>query len=239
MKKVITRIIRFSINDVRNIFRDPSLVLLFIIPFLFLFILRYGIPLIEKELPEVQGYYSLIVAVFCAITVVFPAFIISFIMLDEREENLIMVYKVLPISPSIFILYRISFMLVFGILFSFTILYFSGLAEISIIQAILISVEFSLMAPVTALTILSFAQNKIAGMTFFKLMMIVLVVPAIGMIMYSPWKVLMGVIPMYWTYQSLAVVDHPGIFTLNYTVSILYHGVILWVLYLKFRKLSY
>ena len=160
-------------------------------------------------------------------------------LLDEREENLIMVFKILPIPPSIFILYRISFMLVFGILFSFIILYFSGLLEISIIQAILISVEFSIMAPVTALTILSFAKNKIAGMTFFKLMMVVLIVPAASMIMYSPWKVLLGIIPMYWTYQSLAVAEHPGIFALNYLVSILYHGVILWFLFLRFRKLSY
>ncbi|MBN2349351.1 MAG: hypothetical protein JXJ22_10960 [Bacteroidales bacterium] len=223
-------------NDLKNIFRDRSLGFMFFVPLIFIALLRYLVPYITTFLPVLTDYYLIIVGVFCAITATFPAYLISFVMMDERDENVLAVFKVMPVSPALFILYRTAFITVFAFLFSLVLILFSGIIHIPIWQAILLSMLYSLLAPFVALVVLSFARNKIEGATLFKGLSFIVALPVAGIFIDSGWRYLLGIIPLYWTYESVMNFSNIPYFFMCFISSLVLHIIILFLTFRLFRS---
>lgn len=233
------KIIALSINDVKNIFRDRTLTIIFLMPVIIILLLRLVIPPLINKFPVLADYYTVIVALFCAATAVSPAFIVSFIMLDEKDENVLQVIRVMPLSPRVFVLYRILFIFLFGFIFSLLTIQFSALENFTLTAVVSVSVLFAMLAPTTALLIITFARNKIEGITLLKGINFIMMLPLLFFFVKSSWTVLLGVIPVYWTYQLFYAIVHSSSYGLYGLVSILLHAIFLAVLYKQFRKRVY
>jgi len=75
------RILTYSRNDMKLIFRDPILYVMIFVPLIFIGLLRIGLPALSEVFPELEPYTKIILETFCLITAMFPAFIYSFFLL--------------------------------------------------------------------------------------------------------------------------------------------------------------
>ncbi len=232
----MNKILALCINDFKNIFRDKSLIVIFFIPLLFILMLRYILPVIILEFPVVEEYKFLILTFFCTMTVVFPAFIISFIMLDERDENVLTVLRIVPVSPLTFIVYRMMFVFLFGFAFSALTMFLSGAINISAGNIFLISFLLSMMSPIATLFVVSIAKNKIEGVTIFKGLNFVLMLPLLSFFTESVWRNLIGIVPVYWTYRIMYNIINNYNILILVLISFVCHSIFIYALYNRFRK---
>lgn len=223
-------------NDLRHIVRDRTVAVLAVVPFLFVAFLRLGVPLAEARAPLVAGYRAPVVALFCLIAGTFPAFMLAFIMLDERDEGLFPVFRVLPISPTRLLWTRLAMVAALGFAYPLVIVAGSGLLEVSAPAALLLCALCGLQAPMVALVIVSLAGNKIEGLAVIKGIFPAVMFPAAGVIFASAWwSKLFAVVPAYWIYLAFTARDARSLAFASIGAVVL-HGVVLAVFYRRFRR---
>lgn len=221
--------------DLKNIFRDQTLIFLFFMPLIFIAILRFAIPPIQEQWQPLSRYYPLLVAMFCLLTASFPAFLVAFIMLDEKELNLVDVFRVMPVSSSVFITYRLAFTFLFGFLFASLVLIANGLINYTISKCFLAGASFALITPIIYLTSVIMARNKIEGMSVFKVLNLVIFIPLIGFLLEFRYEQFLAIIPVYWTLK-LVFCEQNTYCLLYLLAAVTFHGISIGILYFWFRK---
>ncbi len=223
-------------HDLKHIFRDQILTILFLIPILLIVLLVLGLPPLTRAFPEIQPFYPVITAVACLATAVTPSYVISFIMLDEKDEGLFNVFRVSPISTFGFLAYRLTFVLVFGFIVSLLTLLLTHLLSVHFLMKVGLSFLVALVAPLVTLCIITFANNKIEGLTFLKGINFIAMLPVISFFAAPYWQVPLSLIPLYWTYKAFDATASISAFTMFYAISLLIHtGLIAW-LFQRFMK---
>ncbi len=197
------KIHHFLITDLKLIIRDKSLFIFVFIPFAVLAFLRYALPPIAGLYPAIVNYYTLVIGMMAVAMSVFPGFIMAFIIIDEREQAILDVFRVLPVSFSKLVYGRIFLTALMGFVYSFVILKFSGLAVFELLRILEVSLLSSFLGPVSALLIVSFASNKIEGMTYMKGINFIWIIPVAHFFIDTPWKYFFVIIPDYWTLQII------------------------------------
>jgi hypothetical protein len=198
--------------DLRNTRRDPTLLLIFWVPFLILAVVRFGIPILVSYLPVVSNYYLIIIAFFALLNAVFPGFILSFILLDEKDMNLFPVIQVTPVSLSGFLIARILFMIIFGFLGSLLLIIFNGIVWIPYTQAMALALLCALNVPILILLISTLAKNKIEGLTLLKAATITLVIPSTVLFIDTTFENLLAIFPAFWVYRFIDGASHQMLF---------------------------
>jgi fluoroquinolone transport system permease protein len=190
------------------------------VPLIFIFLLRFGLPALTGIFPGLQSYHSLILAALCLVTAMFPAFIYAFIMLDEKDQEVVASIRVLPISPVDFILFRFLFITLLSYVFIGLVIISSGLHDWNLRKILLVSLPACLIAPVTALFIAGFARNKIEGATWMKGLNFIMFLPVLSYFIEGNYEYIMGIIPVYWVFK-LFDPGYSGIpFYLNYIIAL-------------------
>lgn len=194
----MNKIISLAINDLRNIFRDNILKYFFVaVPILFIGILLLVVPLIIKYFPIINNYTNIIIPFF---TLEFPmiiGFVISFMMLDEKDEKVFTALRVMPVSLFQFLFYRLFFSVFFTFIFVCIMLYVNNLYEIEFYQICLNSLLFALLTPIVILIEVCFAGNKVTGFTLFKGLNFIFMIPVASYFITAKWKIAIGIIPTY------------------------------------------
>ena len=102
-------------GDLTLIFRDRMLSLFLFAPIVLILFVRLVVPYITDVHPVIEEYHSYIMMFAGIQTAILFGFITSFMILEEKDEQVIEVIRVLPVSTSFFILYRLLFSTFFGI----------------------------------------------------------------------------------------------------------------------------
>lgn len=194
MKKYISIVVA----DIKNIKRDPTLLLMLWVPFMILFFVRFGVPYISNWWPEMANYHTLVILFFSLLIAIFPGFIVSFMILDEKDAQLLPAIKVTPVSVSGFLVIRISYIVLLSSLFSFLFLRFNGIVHFSLVKSITLAVLSALNTPVLILLISAFAKNKVEGMTYLKVANITFILPIAGLFIPTAGKYLFAIFPAFW-----------------------------------------
>ena len=223
-------------TDFKNIFRDPSLIMIFVVPALLVPMLRYIPPLIESYFPVVYEYRPLILGTFCLTVSALASFLLTFVMLDEKDQELFQVFRVLPFTFPKLTLLRIMTMLVTGFVFCLVLIVGSGLVTLSIQQILILSLLSSLSGPGNALLIVSIANNKIEGATYFKLLNMFIMAPLAGMFIAGPMKYLLGIIPFFWVFISFMNYDSLALFYLYSGIGFVSHMMYLGITFRLFLR---
>jgi len=191
-------------NDARNALRDRTIGALLFVPLIFLVLLRFGFPLLRDHVPAAGDYAGTALSLFCGIAAAFPAFMMAFLMLDERDQHVVAVLRVLPMPWGRIIAYRAAAVTLVGMANSALLIFGSGLNTHSVAGALLLSALSALVAPTALLLVVSWAGNKIEGLTLFKGLFFVLFLAAAAQSVTSEWRFVLGVVPPFWTYSALA-----------------------------------
>jgi fluoroquinolone transport system permease protein len=231
MKKLITLIY----TDLKLIFRDHTLVFFMLMPVLLILLVRYFVPYHTIQFPVVAEYHTLIMASGSLQTAIMFGFITSFIILDEKDENVLQVIKVLPISSLYFITYRLTFAGIFSAIGAFLMINLGGIAHPGFFNSIVLSIQYGLAAPLITLIIATYANNKVEGMALFKGVDLVLILPLLSFFIVGNLKYLLAIIPVFWTYnfyqQTMAGESTWWIFI----CGIIVYAIVLTVLFQQFK----
>lgn len=236
MKKMVM----LCYNDWRNIIRERILVLFMILPMFITLLFRWIVPWVSKlVMPyfDLIPFYGLIGASLLLITPMMMGTVIGFLLLDERDEGVLMSLIVTPLAKDGYIFYRVLFPTVVSFLYCLLVVSFTHFIRVPFIALLAASFTASLEAPLIALYMAVFATNKVEGLALSKMTGIGILAPIAGYFIASPWKYIVGIIPFFWPVQALMVAGESGLeYGLCIIVGWLTHIVLLFVLLHRFER---
>lgn len=232
------------INDIRHSLSDPMLMACVFGPLALLLVARFGFPAVRDWLFTAYAFdlgdYALFTLIFLA--AVIPLLIgtlTGLLMLDERDEQLIAVLSVTPLTRRGYLLYRLLLPTALCLIWSTIFLAFSGLSTFrlaSVYSLVLLALE----APWFALLLVSFASNKVEGLAYSKLGGLLIGGPIAAYFVAGGWQWLGAWIPTYWAAKPL-LLGASGDQHLSggsFAAGLLFHLLLLWLMMSIFFKRS-
>jgi fluoroquinolone transport system permease protein len=211
-------VLKLAINDLKNIIRDKFLVYAAIaMPLMVIvisrIILHWIAPTLKDTIPLASNYSLIFMLCVTMIPLVY-GFIVAFLILDERDEHLLTVLRVMPISRNSYLIYRMFFLSLFSFVVLLVFPPLSGLVEntqFSYIQYIPIALLFTLLTPFSALMVSSFATNKVQAFAIFKISGTVFLIPLFMFLLTDNLKYIFAPIPNFWAFITLKEVISTGV----------------------------
>lgn len=221
-------------NDVRNVVRDRTIAALAVVPLVFVVLLRVGYRLLA-DVPAAADHRAIALSAFCVIAATFPAFMLSTIMLDEKDQGLSAVLRVLPVSISRIVILRAAVVAALGFVNAAVVLFGSGLREGPVATGLLLSALCALAAPGALLVAVALAGNQIEGITLFKGIFFLVFAAAAAQAAPTDWRHVLAVVPAYWTTRAFETTD--GL-TLAWTavVAVVAHAAVVVVALRRLRR---
>lgn len=200
--------------DLRNFARDDFLKWVIGMPFLFALLYRYGIPALTGWLLTSYGfdlvpYYPLLMSGLVVMVPSLVGMVIGFLLLDERDDQVLTALMVTPMPFGAYLLYRITLPLVVGLPVTLIVYAYAGLAPLPAGELVLIALLGSMTAPIAALFLAVVADNKVSGFAITKLLNSANMLPVAAYFIDMPWQIAAGIVPGYWPLK-LVWLAHDG-----------------------------
>lgn len=206
-----------SLNDLRNVRREPLLLYMLVIPPVMVVTLRLLLPPATGYLSENLGfdlvpYYPMLLSFFFVLQIpLLFGVLVGLLTLDERDAGTLTALRVTPISMSGYVLYRGASGVVLSLLYVPLTLLASGLVPLSLVPAVAaVALLAGLMAAVFALIIVAFASNKVEGLALTKGLSVFMLGPLAAYFVSSDWQLMFGVLPTYWPVKAFWVASEGG-----------------------------
>lgn len=214
-------------TDIRNILRDYSLLVIIFVPVIIIALLRLGYPILLAEVPAISDYTLLILAMLCMISAIMPGMAISFVILDEKDNQLLPALMILPVSLKKITWYRNLIIYMYGMIAAIFTLSFSGIAEINIGKTFMLSILAAAPAPVMAMVPAFFAANKIEGATIAKVLNFLIIFPLPAFIFTGWWTNLLMIFPSWWIYKTFSATGSLWTFLPVLLTGLVYHLILI------------
>jgi fluoroquinolone transport system permease protein len=210
-------VFRLAVNDFKNIIRDKLLISLAILypVVLVMFsqiLVQFIAPNLKDSIP-LTGNFTVFFMLFVTIIPILYGFIASFLILDEKDEHLLTVLRVMPISRNTYLVYRMLFLTFFAFMVLLIFPPLSGLLEntqFSYPEYIPIAVLFSLLTPFSAMLVSSFATNKVQAFAIFKISATIYMLPLFTFLISDNLKYIFSPAPNFWGFIALREVISSG-----------------------------
>ena len=202
-------------NDLRLIRRDQTLISMASFALLIAVVLRWLLPWMNDYLAE-QGIlpnqsttmrladiYPMLVTFFALFNgAQLSGAIFGFLLLDEKDQKTIEAVRVAPISMTQFLTCRVMLPSVLAFFFCVLMILVIDQALLSAWQVVLISISASLLAPIMALFLANFAENKVQGFAIAKFAGIAGWSILLGWFVAEPTQWLFGLFPPFLVSKS-------------------------------------
>ncbi len=238
-------VLKLAVNDLRNVIRDRMFVFLFFAyPVMLIVISRILIHLIApriKDMFPLAANFSVLFMVFSIAIPMIYSFLAAFLILDERDEHLLTVLRVMPISRNSYLIYRMFFMSLFAFIVLLIFPPLSGLVDgtqFSYPAYIPVALLFALFTPFLALLVSSFASNKVQAFAIFKIGGTVFILPIFAFFLnLGNLKYIFSPIPNFWSLMSLDSVLQDGTLDIVHLgIGFAFHIVLIGALFYIFNK---
>jgi len=233
----MSHFLHLSLNDLRNILREKILWVMFLIaPLLQFIIARLALPWLTGAFPVLAPYEALILMLMTLQVVASISFVLSSMMLDERDEQVLSAIRVLPLSAASFLGYRLLGGSLIAALYAWCMLAGTGLVSFGLGPTLGGALYFALTMPIVALILATFARNKVEGLAIFKGLNLILMLPAFSLFIDSAARFLFAPVPLFWTFQFLSSAEAGAPAWGMFAAGLSLHGTLLYGLYRLFRK---
>ncbi len=229
-------------GDFKNISRDFMLLFILVSPAIIAIAFSLIIPFADRILAAELGFqlsehYIFIMAFIIMLVPMMYGMMIGFIILEERDENILSYLFVTPLSKAEYILYRTGFAMVMSTAFNIFILYFLDIVEIRLIQSLPVLLLSTLNAILLVLIILVFAENKVEGFAVTKGSGLLFVAPIIGYLLESNLRYLAGILPPYWISESfISIYNGQDNYFIYLFIGLIVYSCWIYFLSKKFSK---
>ena len=238
----LKKVIALSLGDLRNIRRELILSVSIFAPILLTIVVRFLIPILSSYLSETIGlnlipHYPFILSYTLLLTPLLIGTAAGFLILEEKDEDLLKYFTITPLSRRGYITYRLLSPLLLSTIFSFFLLFLSNIVVINYVLMIPVVLMSSLEASLMALILGTFADNKVEGLAISKGMGIFFVAPAVGYFIKSIWRWSVAIIPPFWVSETFLL---SGGLSQRYLLSIamgfILHFICIQLVYRRFIK---
>ncbi len=203
----LNRYLTIARGDFRNVWRDPMLIWT---PFLAVFvalILRVGLPIaqsivLEEFAFDLTPYFPLIVSTYIVLTPQLTGSLVGFLLLDERDERTLTAMRVTPISMSRYLAFRLALPVLLSIILTMSCYPMIGHIPLPFLKLLLVSLLAASTAPVMALFMAAFAENKVAGFAVMKFANGLMMIPMAAYFFETDWSYLAGIISTFWPVKA-------------------------------------
>jgi fluoroquinolone transport system permease protein len=189
--------------DLKNVRRDSLLVWALALPLVMALVIRTLVPEVAALLQaqfafDLAPYYSLIMSAFVLMTPTTVGMVVGFLLLDERDNQVLFALLVTPVSLIGFVLYRLSAPVILSIVMTLIGYPIAGLTPIAPFDLLMVALLGAFNGPLVALFLAGFAENKVAGFAILKLLNGVLMLPIAAFFVEERLQAVAGIIPAYW-----------------------------------------
>jgi len=238
-------ILKLAVNDFRNIIRDRFfLFAFFAYPLMFVVFSRIMVHLIAPRIEDVFPLATNFSMIFIFMVILIPfifSFIAAFLILDERDEHILTVLRVMPISRNSYLIYRMFFMSLFAFIVLLIFPPLSGLVDttqFSYPAYIPVAILLALFTPVITLLVSSFASNKVQAFAIFKIGGSVFILPIFAFFLnLGNLKYIFSPVPNFWSMLALdSVIKNGTLDIIPLVIGFAFHIGLLAVLFYIFNK---
>ena len=238
-------VLKLAVNDLRNIIRDRMFVFLFFAyPVMLVLISRIIVHLIAPRIGDVFSLAENFSVLFMFFTIAIPmiySFLVAFLILDERDEHLLTVLRVMPISRNSYLIYRMFFLSLFAFIVLLLFPPLSGLVNFTLssyLAYIPVAVLFALFTPFLSLLVSSFATNKVQAFAIFKISGTVFMLPIFAFLLnLGNIKYIFSPIPNFWSIMALdTVVQNGAVDIVHLGIGFVFHIVLIVAMFYVFNK---
>ena len=242
--KVMNVFKALGLIDSRNVSRDAMLTWIVFIPILCALIIRWGVPpLAEQVLKQykfnLKPYYPVILSYFFVMMppAMFGA-VIGFLLLDERDSNTLAALQVTPLTLNNYLIYRISVPIILTIALMFIIFPIANLERLNFLTILITSLTAAPIAPLFAISLSAFAENKVQGFALMKgFGFVFLIIPLFAYFVQSGWHWVFGILPTFWPMKVYWILEAGKNNIFVYViVALIYQFAILTFLLRYFNK---
>jgi fluoroquinolone transport system permease protein len=230
-------------NDLFSLRRDPLLIYLAAVPWLMVLLVRLTVPGLTVWLQEAHGvglvpYYPLIVSFFFVMEIpMIIGVVMGLLLLDERDDGILTALGVTPLSRLRFLGYRLGLMIGLSAVHVLICIPLTGMVSPGTWPRLIpIAVLGSLFAPLLALIMAAYADNKLEGLALMKAFGVLLVGPVAAYFIRSRWQLVLGFTPAYWWARAYWAVERPGEMWACLGVGTGYHAALILWLAGRFRR---
>lgn len=235
----MAKLLSLMAMDSRSVVRDPVLLLSLIGPILLGILIRVGLPhltdlvLVEVGL-DLVPYYPGFLVFLLFLTAMLGGVLTGFIILDDRDEQILLYFSVTPFSRKRYVWYRLMSPLMLSGVIGLLVSRIAGIVELEWWRLVSVVILASLEAPICGLLLASFAANKVEGLAYSKLLGVFVVTPLVGLIVDTPWRFIAAVFPPFWLGEVVRVGSSQ--FNFSLALGLTSHLLILSVLVHKFNS---
>ncbi|MVO98595.1 hypothetical protein [Paenibacillus lutrae] len=229
-------------NDIRYAWRDPVLMAALFGPLLLLLLSRYGFPVASYwlgssysfNLDEYRGFAASLLMMIIPLLI---GMLVGLLMLDERDENVIVYYSVTPFMGRGYLVYRLTLPTLLCIVLSMLFLVFSGFMLFRL-GYLLVLILLAMEAPLFALFLAAFAANKVEGLVLSKIGGLFIIGPAVAYFIPNTWQFLGAWVPTYWPAKVLHLFMQNEILlaAIFFLIGLLIHAICLLFMISIFHK---
>lgn len=232
--------------DVKNVRRDSFLRWMIIIPLGLAMAIRWVFPgliaQLESLVPfEIMPYYYPIAGYgLLLLTPILIGMVIGFLLLDQNDDHTLTALQITPLSLRDYMMYRLAIPSFVSLLVTTIAIPIAGVNTFGLIELILAAVSAAPLAPLFALFLATFAQNKVQGFALMKGAGIFFIIPIIAYFVQTSWQLALGIAPTYWPamfYWNLATGQTQAWIYL--AVGLVYQTLLLVVLLHRFEHATH
>ncbi|MGE4321078.1 MAG: hypothetical protein AB7E61_06500 [Acholeplasmataceae bacterium] len=234
---MIKRIFKHELN---NLTRDPMYIFFALFPFIFALISVYLMPYLKNNAPMVA--YHMVFIVFILMNGLIYGAVTGFTLLDDQDDHVLLSLRITPISVRYYILLKLIFSYLIGILGTVVLIFASGFyKEISASIFIMIALIGPLQAPMLALIVNLFATNKVEGFVAMKSSGLILIGPIASVFLTNWTELFVGVLPGFWS-TKLIYSQLPNTQTylnapwLYFAIGMLVHFIVIFIVFKLYCK---
>jgi fluoroquinolone transport system permease protein len=228
--------------DYKSIRRDSLLNWIILLPLGIALLLRFLVPWLAQLIMDqfqfdIKPYYPLLASMILQLAPMMCGMVIGFLLLDQRDDHTLTALQVTPLSLNGYFLYRISLPAVLSLVMGVMVVPLLNLVRMDFISLLATALAPAPLAPIFALFLGAFAQNKVQGFALMKSMGAIFVPPLVAYLITSPWQLAFGLVPTYWSMKVFWVLQAGEPFGWLYLiVGLIYQALLIWLLMRRFNK---
>ncbi len=224
-------------TELRNVRRDPMLSWFAAFPILTALLLGWLVPLADANFEvDLRPYYLLIMSVHAVLAApVLIGFIVGVLLLDERDNGTLHAIRVTPLSMSRYLAWKLCPPVAVTTVLTLVGIPLAGIIpfQLSYTGPALVG---ALWAPLLALTMVTFAKDKLQGFVLMRVLNLLLLIPMVAWFVEARWEPLLMVFPAFWPIKTFWLAARGESYLPHCLIGAIYHAAVIAWLYRRFRQ---
>ncbi len=215
-------------NDVRQIVREPVMLILLLAPLLIIALFRalilFLVPFLEAKTGLDLLFWSPYILSFVLLMIPgLLGIVTGFMLIDDRDGNITELYSVTPMGRRMYLVNRFSLTAILSFVYTYIAYYVLQLFEVPFVTLFFLALLLSSESVIIALLLFKGADDKVKGLTYAKGLNFLSIFAFADLFSLKWFSVISYLFPSYWI--SFIIIN--STMPLSYIASLVVH--LLWL----------